>query len=99
MSWTWENWKLKREIVHRNKDGTFAKGNLHLSLKWRKNLSKNHLGFKRRSFYTHIVTKETRMKISKSMKGKKNSLGHKQSKEHKKKISIANKNSWRKRKA
>jgi len=34
LSWTWENWKTKREIVHRDDKGRFAIGNLHMPPEW-----------------------------------------------------------------
>lgn len=79
MSWTWENWKNKKEIVHRNNKGQFKKGNMHFPLKWKE------------SHKVAVNKKEYREKTSKRMKGNKLSVGLSRSLTFRKKISEAKK--------
>jgi len=96
MSYTWEIWFTKKEIVHRNKDGTFAKGNLHMPRKWRENMlqlrSEKH---KRNMSKAHLGSKhseEVKRKIAKAR------LGCKHTEKSKRKMSIIRENYWKKRK-
>jgi len=55
MTWAWEIWNNKRKIIHRNSKGQFVKGNFHMPEEWIN--------------FGHKVSKETRKKISASLKG------------------------------
>lgn len=92
MSWTFEEWKNGRFMIHRDENGKFVKGIRHLPKKWKDNVKKSHntkefrlqLRNKRlgNSFFAgrkHTI--KTREKISVSL------LGRKLTEEHKRKIS------------
>jgi len=57
----WEDWKDKRRWIKRDNKGRFLKGNFHTSEKHRKAVSEGNKG--------RILSKETKRKISNSLKG------------------------------
>jgi len=57
----WEDWEDKRHCISRNDKGQFVKGNFHLPKEWRENVVKGLTGRRK--------SKETRTKISNSLKG------------------------------
>lgn len=75
-SFTRENWSIGQVIARRDRQGKFIDGHRHLPKEVIKNMSQSR-------------SEEHKENISKSLEGKKNSLGYKHSEEVKKKISKA----------